>query len=159
MKNSLFSILLILFSCFSFTSCTDKDQTPEPMGSDKYFFSCNMEGVSYLSEGFYAYASDFDTHINIYGASGLEIKDAIYLAMPKGFDVGTYDLDEDIYAIVAVGEASYSTLLSGGKGKVTIEAYDGSNIKGSFTFTAISFDDPADELLVTEGEFEVKLRE
>ena len=157
MKTKFFLFLALVFTGLMSTSCKkDKDVTPDPVPVE-HFFTCKMDGETYHAEGFYAYAVDFDESINIYGATE-NLEDAIYIELPKGFTTGTHAFNDEFFAYVVFGESAQATLLEGGSGSITVDSFDGKNIKGSFSFTAVDFDDENHKVVVTEGTFDVDIR-
>ena len=168
MKTFKFQFLFLgLAAMLAFTtSCKkDEDTTPDPdpvpevVNQGGSFFSFDMEGTTYKTEGFYAYAVDFDETINIYGVLDATGEDAVYIELPAGFSEGVHDFNQEVFAYVVIGEKVYSTRLGNGSGSVTIDEFDGVNIKGSFSFEAVNFDDEADVTKVTNGSFNVDINE
>ena len=153
----------LLIGATAFTSCSkngDDQPTPTPT-EDGPFFSMKMDGEQYLSEGLLAYAVDWDDHVNVYGVKDLDSGEAIYIAIPKEILETTYtfgDNTEGTFAVIAFEDHSYNTFYEGGEGQVTVTSFDGVNIKGTFSFTAVDYDDLDHTLIATEGEFDVNIR-
>ena len=161
MKTKFILFFALVFTGLMSTSCKkDNDTTPEPDPvTVEHFFSCELDGATYYAEGIYAYAVDFDGEINIYGVTGADFEDAIYIEMPSDFTVGTHTFNDEYFAYVVIGETAQSTRLEGGSGSVTINSWDGKKIKGSFEFTAVDFDDPSKKVEVKEGAFNVEIND
>ena len=160
MKNLMMYCLALLIGATSFTSCSkDKDDQATP--KEGPFFSVKMDGEDFLAEDFLAYAVDWDDHVNVYGVRDLGGEEAIYIAIPKDILETTYTFGDDTagtFAVIAWEDYSYNTFYEGGEGQVTITDFDGVNIKGTFSFTAVDYEDPNHTLIATEGSFDVDIR-
>lgn len=160
MKNVMFLFFAFVIGSLAFTSCS-KDDNPTPkdnIDNEAYHFTCKIDNQTYHAEGILAYGADFTNSVNVYGLTDLEGSNAIYVALPKNLKEGTYTFNDEVYGIMAMGDKSYSTLLEGGEGTVTVSSFDGVNIQGTFSFTAIDFDDYETTTVVTDGTFNVAIR-
>ncbi|MEO1258475.1 MAG: DUF6252 family protein [Bacteroidota bacterium] len=161
MKTKFILFFALVFTGLMSTSCSkDADTTPEPAPvTAEHYFTCELDGDMYHSEGAYAYAVDFDGELNIYGVTGVDFEDAIYIQVPSNVTVGTHSFNDEYFAYVVIGETAQSTRLEGGSGSVTIDAFDGKTIKGSFAFVAVDFDDASVKREVKEGTFQVDIND
>ncbi len=159
MKNFLIYCLAILVSTAAFTSCEKDNEGPSGTNGDGAVFSVMLDGTPYVAEGLYAYAADWGETINAYGLADNEY--VIYVSMPKNIAAGqTYTFDgTKTFAILDLPDGhEYTTILEGGEGQLTITSFDGENIKGTFTFTAVDYYDPTNKVSATDGEFNVAIR-
>ncbi|MCG8327727.1 MAG: DUF6252 family protein [Chitinophagales bacterium] len=159
MKNLMIYSLALLFTTSLFTSCK-KDGDDDAQGGGAHF-SVMMDDNPFVAEDLYAYAVDFDTHINIYGVNSLNQEEVIYISVQKEVVAGTYNFEtnpEAAFSLVSLDGHDYATFLEGGSGQVTIESFDGLNLKGTFSFIAVDYEDPAHTTVATEGAFNVSIR-
>ena len=158
MKNLFFFFLATLIAGTLFTSCKKDAEDTQPLTS---YFNTTLDGEAFETRDIYSYAADFDSHINVYGVRDLDGDEAIYIAIPKDVEVGTYTFTENsdgAFALVSQGETGYVTFLEGGEGQVIVEEFDGTNLKGTFQFKAVNYDDFNDTIIATEGTFDVDIR-
>jgi hypothetical protein len=160
MKNVMIYCLALLIGATALTSCS-KDEDDQATPNEGPFFSVKMDGEAFLAEGFLAYGVNWGDHVNIYGLKNLEGEESIYIAIPKDILETTYTFDDNTggtFAVIAWEDYTYNTFYEGGEGQVTITSFDGVNIKGTFSFTAVDYEDPNRTLVATEGEFDVDIR-
>ncbi|MEM1328868.1 MAG: DUF6252 family protein [Bacteroidota bacterium] len=139
-----------LWSCGKDNDLTDRSK----------FFECKVDGVGYEIKGLFAYAveSTIDGTIAVYGLKG-DGSETIYVIIPEGAAEGTYNLgkEEDGNGYVVIDDVSYTTVDDGGTGTVTVTKRKDNNVEGTFSFTAFTVDGQSIE--ITDGKFEVEVRD
>ena len=158
MKNLMKILLPVLALGLTFTSCKkDDDGLLGDDTTDKWFFSCDIDGDDYTVTGLGAYVTDFTDDYTIYGVDNPG--NTVYIALAKGSTEGTYSMDDEIYAYVVYTDGTaYATIIGDGNGTVTITDYSTESVSGTFSFTAHNFDNPDEKVTVTNGEFNVEYR-
>ncbi len=158
--SSLFPVLLIGLFLGSCKKDTDSlIQEEEPQESVNHF-SCKLNGETFSTQGFYAYATTFsDDTYNIYGVAEVG-ESVIYVSLPNNIGEGTHQFSPDVvYGIISLDNGtSWTTNLGNTSGTVVIEEKTATRVKGTFSFKAASFDDLSVMLDVTEGVFDVEMR-
>ena len=152
------SIFLFLPFCLGLLLASCSKQTEGPKDDGAHFFSCALDGEVFRAEGLNAYAVDWDDSYNVYGIDLDEI--TIYVAVDQSISEGTHAFNgETTFAIVSKQNGkSYSTLLEGGEGQVSIEERTATSVRGTFQFKAVDFEDYDTLLEVKEGKFRVQFR-
>ena len=159
MKTRFILFFTLAFIGLMSTSCKkDKDTTlePDPPASSESYFDCKIDGAAFHTEGaLNAYAFVFEESFNVYGVPDIDAEDAVYLQLPKGFETGTHAFNEEFFASVVMGGKTLATLVADGNGSITIDSFDGERIKGTFTFSAVDYDDHSHKMVITNGKFDV----
>jgi hypothetical protein len=155
MKN-LFLYLLALLVLGATFSCDKEDVQPndQPTSEDAVRFAVDLNGLAYVVEdALQAYAYTIDNQLTINGIADIQLNETVALVLPANLQVGTYELvpQGDSYAIAILDGISYSTQLPGSNGEVTITAFDGTQIEGTFHFDAKGGDYLEHSLAATEG--------
>lgn len=148
--------LFIALSVFAY-GCEDDDPSTTDGGT---FVEAGVDGQNLRFEGQLAYATEFstDNSIGVYGVDG--DGRTLYILVKSGGGIGTYDMGFNTDAtgnyLDAAGN-TYSTFDEDGRGSLVITEQTNESIKGTFSFTAI--DGMDNEVVVTNGEFDVNFRE
>jgi len=171
MKN--LSIYLFAFLAFSLsmTSCKkDKDldkqmeelnENPPQTPTNDWFFSYQMDGTTYVSEGILAYGiNDVDDNVvRAYGLSS-DLEDAMYIEIPKGPGNGTYAITDEVFGILSLDGAALGTYFGAEHvGEITLNYESETVLSGEFSFRLFNADKPEEFSDVTNGKFRVAYRD
>ena len=109
------------------------------------------------AEGIWAYGVDFDDTYNVYAVQDKGI--TMYVAVDQSLSEGTHTMDDNTFALIAYEDGTgLATFREGGSGTVTVEERTATTFKGTFSYTAVNYDDPNHKIVVTDGKFDVVFR-
>lgn len=154
MKIIFISLISFIGLSILHTSCSKT----ESIASSEHFFEAEINGKKFRTEGLTSYAITLSDKVTVYGAKDLETVENIYIELPENFTKGTYSFSEDTFGYYILNDDAYSSLLNGGSGSITVEHWDGTYLKGYFSFNAINFEDASDRVIIENGKFDVKMR-
>lgn len=155
------------------SSCNkEKLTTATQVGANT--FSCKVNGKVYVassdlfspafSGGFYR-SSDITGEFRL--SSAIRTKDNAYdlrIEIPIIDRLGVYRLNELNFCLInplpiTIGGKLYSSKLSNdGEINITYIDYQSHILSGTFSFTAINTNDPSDQLLITDGRFDIQTK-
>ncbi|WP_460977719.1 Riean_0653 family protein [Spirosoma knui] len=162
MKNVRLLVLFSILGLFTLSSCSKKndDVTPNPSGQqqNQNGFQVKIDGKSYAPDFQYALTS-MPGKDGYYGIYGLDSKtdDVVVIALPNTAAEGTYTLNNVNIGMLNYAKESYSTVVEGGTGTVTIKKKTATEVSGTFSFTAFEGTGKK-KLTLTEGTFQVAFR-
>lgn len=155
--------LLAISTILSLSACSKKsdDVTPATPGTPAQTGAgvlVKVDGKLFAPDLNYALAAvpGKDYYYGIYGLDS-KTSDVVVIALPYTVGEGTYPLNNVNVGMLSTSKISFSTVVSGGTGTVTITKKTATNVVGTFSFTAYD-DSGTQKSVLTEGSFNVAVK-
>ena len=160
MKTAHVVTLLAISTILGLSACSKKsdDVTPATPAQTAAGVQVKVDGKLFAPDLNYALAA-FPGRDYYYGIYGLDSKtsDVVVIALPYTVGEGTFPLNNVNIGMLSTARTSFSTVVSGGTGTVTITKKTATNVVGTFSFTAYD-DSGTQKSVLTEGSFNVAVK-
>jgi len=147
MKHIKFLSLLLMVSVLAF-SCSKKSN-PAPAAAG---LSLKFNGTLYTASGTTASYSKSQNALQVIGTFGTT--GSVYLAIPSGVKVGTFDLSGSAAAATFSNGADVNHTYLSTSGSLVITTFTSTTVAGTFQFTGGTATSPSTNGVVTEGKFQ-----
>lgn len=167
MKHVRVITLIAMVSLSGLVSCSKKsnDVTPNAQGQqqtqqNQTGFKVKIDGQDYVPDFQYALAGvpGKDGYYGIYGLNS-KTDDVVVIALPNTAGEGTYPLNNVNLGMLNYAKETFSTVVEGGSGTVTIKKKTATEVSGTFSFTAYDGTATKKKRTLTEGSFSVAFRQ
>jgi hypothetical protein len=143
------TLLLVLTVCaFAFSSCTKKSNPAPTVATPG--ISLKFNGTAYTSSAPVASYSKSLNAIQIIGNFGTTA--TVYLAIPSGFKVGSFDVASGDVATTFSNGANLQDTYIGVSGTVVITSFTSTTVVGTFNFAATDLNSVTGN--ITSGQFQ-----
>ena len=158
--NTFRAVVLVAFvGLLGLSSCSKSNDDVTPQNQEPQAgFRVKIDGTDYAPDFQYA-LSTMPGKDGYYGVYGLNSKtnDVVVVALPNSAGEGTYTLNNVNLGMLNFGNETYSTIIEGSTGTVTIKKKTATEVSGTFSFTA--FDGTrTKKRTLSEGSFKVNFR-
>lgn len=165
MKKIQFLLILSLITLISF-SCSDKEPEQNINRPGAFVATIDGETIDFYFEPYAVSSACNDIPcLRFEGRSGAEGNEEISIGIVNVTGAGTYVIDGISYSYGYYATSSpetgivtsYGTSSATEEGFFTITSYEGNNIKGNFSFSAVGYDN--NEVISISGTFDLEVIE